>query len=362
MNNTVTIYCQYFARAGGKKEYMYNKHINISEETIDKLSQYSGSFGIEGNCGGTPLTTAINTTWSDSLSESNQTKKSELTETENCIEYYDGVGLILKKMTYTYRINGKTIEQIETEIITTYPTATKYFSPTELRTEAIADMKNRFDIDTVEITYNLILPDIKKQNPFLEWKISHKGESRPINSIYSGTGCMNDGRCYIARFNNVPGKVNADVNVKTKIVTLCNFWSPGFWHHRHSGEVLTTNCKYEWKKISKGGKIPHNALGPYKINTREFYGGRIKYAWVAKSVSGEPGRLTCDTKYYNDIKNKEEYRNYDKETETTPKMYNIKAHASWFTEDNGYILVIKDYPEINGFSCLDTKVNDDYKS
>jgi hypothetical protein len=357
--NTVTIYCQYFARAGGKREYIHTKHVIVSEETLDTLSQYSGSFGIEGSAGGTPIVASINSTWSDSVAETTQSKKSELTETENCIEYYENVGLIYRKMTYTYRIKGKTLEQVETEIITTYPTATKYFSPTELRTEAISDMKNRFGVDTVEVIYKLILPEKTEQPPFLNWKISHKGESRPVNSIYGGTGVMNDGRCYVARFNNVPGKVNVDVKIDKKTgiqnVSLCNFWSPGFWHHRFSGEVLTTNCPYKWKRIKRGDKIPINALGPYEINTHEMYGGHIKYAWVAKSVTGEPGRLTCDAKYYHDINSKKD----DYTDETAPKMHNIKAHASWFTENNGYILVIDNYPNINGYKCLIAEGDDD---
>ena len=75
--NTVTIYCQYFAKAGGKKEYRHTKDINITEETIDKLNEYSGSIGIEGE-NSIGLKAAINTTWSESLTESTQTKKNEL--------------------------------------------------------------------------------------------------------------------------------------------------------------------------------------------------------------------------------------------------------------------------------------------
>ena len=263
-------------------------------------------------------------------------------------------------MTYTFRINGNTLEKIETEIITTYPSDSKYFSPFELRKEAKDDMLDRFGIkDNVEITYKLILPPEKVKRKFIEWKISHKGEPRPEYSVYSGTGVMKDGRCYVARFNNVPGKVNVNViidNIKSgiKTVALCNFWCPGFLYHRESGEVLTTNCKYKWQRISKGDVIPQKALGPYKINTHEVYGGRIKYAWVARSVTGEPGRLTCSAKYYDIIKNGK-----NREYTISPTMHSIKAHASWLIEYTGEILVIdEDSEKVNsdicGYFCMDS--------
>lgn len=363
--DTVTINCQYFARPGGKKEYRHTKNVIIAEDIIDTLNSYSGSIGIEG--GDLGIKAAINTTWSESLSETKQTKKTETSETENCMEYYKGVGLVFRKMTYTFRIKGNTLEKVETEIITTYPSDTKYFSPSELREEAKADMLDRFGIkNNTEIVHKLNVPSVKEKDKFIEWKISHKGEPRPEYSVYSGTGVMHDGRCYVARFNNVPGKVNVDVDVNidntksgTKPVTLCNFWSPGFWHHRHSGEVLTTNCKYKWQRISYGDKIPEKALGPYKINTREFYGGRIKYAWVARCVSGEPGRLTCDEKYYDIIKNSKKGDTYKEEE--SPKMHSIKAHASWFIEYTGEILVINEDCEkmnsdISGYAVMDGNI------
>jgi hypothetical protein len=362
--DTVTINCQYFARPGGKKEYKHTKNVIIAEDIIDTLNAYSGSIGIEG--GELGIKAAINTTWSESLSDTKQTKKTETAETENCMEYYKGVGLVFRKMTYTFRIKGNTLEKVETEIITTYPSDTKYFSPSELREEAKADMLDRFGIkNNTEIIHKLNVPSLKEKDKFIEWKISHKGEPRPEYSVYSGTGVMNDGRCYVARFNNVPGKVNVDVNIDntkpgtkpgTKPVTLCNFWCPGFWFHRHSGEVLTTNCKYKWQRISKGDIIPAKALGPYKINTREFSGGHIQYAWVARGVSGEPGRLTCDAKYYDNIINGKKLDTYEKET--YPRMHSIKAHASWFTKDTGEILVIDEDSEkvnsdISGYAIMD---------
>jgi len=378
--NTVTIYCQYFAKAGGKKEYRHTKDINITEETIDTLNEYSGSIGIEGE-NSIGLKAAINTTWSESLTESTQTKQNKSSETEDSIEYYEDVGLIFRKMTYIYRIDGKTMEQIETEIITTYPFKERYFSPSDLRNEAKEDMLNRFGIKKDELIINLTLPNKKEKKPFVIWKTAHRGQRRPPNAIYAGTGVMGDAQCYVARFSYVPGKVN--VNTDNKPITLHNFWCPGFWHSRQYGEVLTTNCKYKWLPIEKGGKIPSNALGPYEVNTREFYGGAIKYAWVAKNKSGEPGRLTCSKKYYDFIgrispnikrsaplliktkgleidETDEKYETYE-----IPRMKNIKAHASWLSEESGYILVITDQKEllemkeIDGYHCLNNLTNDE---
>jgi hypothetical protein len=366
--NTVTIYCQYFAKAGGKKEYRHTKDINITEETIDKLNEYSGSIGIEGE-NSIGLKAAINTTWSESLTESTQTKRTNTTETEDSIEYYEDVGLLFRKMTYTYRIDGKTMEQIETELITTFPFKEKYFSPSDLRNEAKQDMLNRFGIEKDELILDLTLPEKKKKEPFVIWKIAHRGQRRPPNAIYAGTGVIGDAQCYVARFNYVPGKVNVDTT--NKPVTLYNFWCPGFWYSRQYGEVLTTNCNYRWRPIKKGGKIPSNALGPYEINTREFYGGAIKYAWVAKCITGEPGRLTCSKKYYDFISKKSniiakstilcENEELIDDQYNIPRMENIKAHASWFTEESGYILVIDDMDTLDGYHCLNNLTNDEPK-
>ena len=405
--NTVTISCQYFAKPGGKKEHKYSKNINITEETLDKLNEYNGSIGIEAtdNIG---LKAAINSCWSESLMESIQTKQTNSTETENSIEYYEGVGLIIRKMAYTYRIDGKIMEKIETEIITTYLCNNKYFSPAELRNEAKQDMYNRFGIEQDEIIVNLKLPEKKNKEPFVIWKRAHKDERRPSNAIYAGTGTKGDGECYVARFNYVPGKVNVNTNNKS---ILNHFWCPGFLHSRDYGEVLTTNCNYRWVFIKENDKIPHNALGPYKINTYELYDWNIKFAWVAKRINGEPGRLTCSKKYYDYIQkskmnvNKYDYvddhddddvskmksithwaatringeqgrltyskkyyaylqnsnnniNKHDYVYEDIPKMKSIKAHTSVFSEKSGYILVIDEMNMLNGYHCLNDLTNE----
>ena len=43
-------------------------------------------------------------------------------------------------------------------------------------------------------------------------------------------------------------------------------------------------------------------------------------------------------------------------------MKNIKAHASWFTEESGYILVIDDdMYTLDGYHCLNNLTNDEPK-
>ena len=127
-----------------------------------------------------------------------------------------------------------------------------------------------------------------------KWISCSRYDELPENFIYVGD-INYDGKVYIGRFNNTPGKVNID---KGKI---WNFWVQGEGQSVH-GDVLTTNGKYEWKYINRGQLIPDNIV-PHSIDNNK------DKVWVGKNIRGEPGKINC---HDNDSQN--------------PEMYNIWCH------------------------------------
>ena len=57
----------------------------------------------------------------------------------------------------------------------------------------------------------------------------------PHNAVYAGT-TSDDGKMYVARVNNTPGKVNLSDGTNK----IWNFWVQGLGRSS-SGEILTTN-------------------------------------------------------------------------------------------------------------------------
>ncbi len=110
-----------------------------------------------------------------------------------------------------------------------------------------------------------------------QWIPKSRGDKLPDNAVYAGTNGP-DGPMYVAKVDNIPSKVNLNGQ------HIHNFWGPDNWTSSGSGEVLTTKDKVKWQEISKGQTLPKNTiLGGNDKNGRQM--------WIAKSHSGEPGKL-----------------------------------------------------------------------
>merc|ERR1712166_951738 len=71
---------------------------------------------------------------------------------------------------------------------------------------------------------------MKNTDKIYEWVSKSRGDELPSNTIYSGS-THTDGHVYVARFNNIPGKVNLS-NKK-----IYNFWVQAIGSQK-CGEVL----------------------------------------------------------------------------------------------------------------------------
>ncbi len=114
-----------------------------------------------------------------------------------------------------------------------------------------------------------------------QWIPTSRGDKLPDYSVYAGTNGP-DGAMYVAKVDNIPSKVNLNGQ------NIHNFWGPDNWTSSGSGEVLITKDKVSWQEISKGQTLPKNTI----------LGGNDKNGcqmWIAKSHSGEPGKLMVES-------------------------------------------------------------------
>lgn len=143
----------------------------------------------------------------------------------------------------------------------------------------------------------------------IKWMPYSRDDEISHNAVYAGTTHV-DGKMYVARVNNTPGKVNLSDGTNK----IWNFWVEGLGRSS-SGEILTTNGTCTWIDIKHGDLIPSNAV----FSGRDHCNDKV---WVARDKRGEPGKLNC---HDNDSKN--------------PKMHNLWCHNSWRNRE-GQILTI----------------------
>lgn len=151
-------------------------------------------------------------------------------------------------------------------------------------------------------------PQQQQEEKILKWKYIKRGTILPKYKIEGGT-TKSDGRLFVGKINNSPGKVNID-NGK-----IWNYWVQNKGSS-DCGYMLITNYKYEWKHITRGGKIPKNAI----FCGNDEHGDKV---WVGKSLENEPGKITCQN-------------NKDK----NPTMQNLWCHSAWMGYKNAYILIV----------------------
>ena len=152
------------------------------------------------------------------------------------------------------------------------------------------------------------------ENKLYEWVSKSRNDELPINAIYAGS-TSTDGHVYVARFNNIPGKVNLSNN------KIHNFWVQAIGSST-TGDVLVTTNIYKWVDIKKGDKIPNNAI----YSGHDQNGDKV---WVGRTLSGESGKINC----HDNISD-------------TPLMHNL-----WYNKRNSdtkaHILVIEKDNKIN---------------
>ena len=163
-----------------------------------------------------------------------------------------------------------------------------------------------FHGNIIKMTLNLTI----LEKVATKWVPCSRNDEIPHNAVYAGT-TSTDGKVYVARINNTPGKVN----LRDGTNKIWNFWVHGLWQSSLSGEILTTNGTCSWIDIKHGELIPNNAV----FSGRDHSNDKV---WVARDKRGEPGKLNC---HDNDSK--------------SPKMYNLWCHDSCKNRE-GQILTI----------------------
>ena len=132
----------------------------------------------------------------------------------------------------------------------------------------------------------------------IKWVPCSQNDEIPPNAVYAGTTNV-DGQMYVARVNNIPGKVT----LKDGTNKVLNFWVQHLGRSLY-GEILTTNGTCKWHDIKRGQLIPGNAVfsGSDQCDDK---------VWVARDKTGEPGKLNCHN-------NKS----------VNPEMHNLWCHYS----------------------------------
>ncbi len=266
---TLTISCEYFTRPAAKKEYKKVSVYTRTEECQKKLDEYSGSAEVSGSYAG--VSASVKGTWANS--HSNFLSKIVTGEevTESSVEYYEGITLLIRTLKYDYKVDEHEARHTEEIIV---QKANKEYSTEELFDEAEKYMKKTFEVNMRNITIPLIL---KKKEIYYKWVPKSRNNPLPDNAVYAGnTG--RDGLIYVARFDNVPGKVNLSDGKN-----IYNFWVQGKGS-RTSGEVLITNGECKWIDIKRGDPIPEYAIYSGLDQCKDE-------VWVGRSICGECGKI-----------------------------------------------------------------------
>tara|TARA_B100000900_G_scaffold262901_1_gene224182 strand:- start:31753 stop:33579 length:1827 start_codon:yes stop_codon:yes gene_type:complete len=163
----------------------------------------------------------------------------------------------------------------------------------------------------------------------LGWVRMKRDDNIPKLAVEAGY-TKNDGRVYIGRIDNSPGKINCKINTQK----IWNFLVQGIGTtlSRQSGQIFITNLNYEWIEISKGLEIPVNSI----------YNGRDEnedQVWIGKSIHNEPGKIMCK-----------------KNEKGRPLMDKLWCHGSWCSHRKGYILVVKNCNDIKELYCQELMI------
>jgi len=143
-----------------------------------------------------------------------------------------------------------------------------------------------------------------------EWVLKNRGDQLPQNAVYAGTTSA-DGRVYVGRFRNTPGKVNLENG------EIYNFWVEKHGS-RPDGEILITDHICKWVNICRGDKIPENAI----YSGKDSSGDKV---WVGREINGEPGKINC----------------HDNNS-SIPKMQNLWCLGYWSGSKEAEILIIEE--------------------
>ena len=271
----VVIECEYTTRPGAKKEYQKTVSFRRSKSAKEKVDQYSGGVEISAKYKNPAfeVSGAVKTSWNNTHSFSTSTEEEYLTSNESFKEYYDDVTLLIRSLKFKYVIEDALVENKEEVIVMNLK---DNYSVEQLYEEAKKYMKKKYGAENSTV---LEIPIVLAKEIFVKWKTFNRGDVLPKTAVYAGnTG--NDGAVYVGRVDNTPGKVNLD-NGK-----IWNYWVHGYYS-RQSGEILLTNGDCKWVRIKRYDAFPKNAV----FSGRDYKNDKV---WIGKSVSGEPGKITCE--------------------------------------------------------------------
>ena len=149
--------------------------------------------------------------------------------TEKRVEYYDQVTILSRSIRFVYFIDGEVVEHVEDSIV--QHVTSNFYSLDKLELEAKKYMKNTYGVEdstSLEASFSI------KVQLYEVWKPFVVGDVLPNDAVYAG--CTSEhGAMYVARVNNIPGKV-----------TLKNGRIHEFSVHDYkgcysTGEILLTN-------------------------------------------------------------------------------------------------------------------------
>jgi hypothetical protein len=178
------------------------------------------------------------------------------------------------------------------------------------------------------------------KNDILGWVRMKRNNNIPELAVEAGY-TKNDGKVYIGRIGQTPGKINCKINDKNKIWSFL-VQGIGTTHSRQTGQVFITNLNYEWVEISQGTEIPIDSI----YNGKDENGDEV---WVGKSIHNEPGKIMC----------KKQHNDKEESNKKLPLMDKLWCHGSWCSHRKGYILTVKGNENIKELYLQELRVVND---
>jgi len=282
----VIIECNYFTRPGAKKEQVKSAYYKRTKKAKNEIENYSFNvkLGAAFKSLSIEASAAIKSSWASTHSFSESTEDEEYRSEEKTVEYYENTTLLIRAITFSYHLDRAFVVHKEETIV---QDVKESYSLDQLIRKAKKYMKAVYGVKNrtiVEIGLK-IKRKIKQPTKKTKWDPYERGDILPLDAVFAGC-VVHDGAVFVGRFNNTPGKVNVKDGKSNGNREISNFWVHKYKQSRTSGEVLRANGHIEWKEFKPGRKFPaHSVYSGLNVNGHPN--------WVGKSITGEPGRITC---------------------------------------------------------------------
>jgi len=286
----VIIECNYFTRPGAKKEQVKSVYYKRSKKAKKEINKYSleVELGAKFKRLSIEASAAIKSSWASTHFFSESTEQEEYRSEEKLVEYYENTTLLIRAITFSYYLDDAFVVHKEETIV---QDVKENYSLGQLRKEAKKYMEEVYDVKDsriVEVSINLkskkqVEAEPPKKEVYIKWETLEKGDYLPSDAVF-GENIEVYGPVYVARIGDSVGKVILQEG-KQKQRKILKFNVHGI-NNKKSGEVLRTNGHIEWKPYALGKKFPANAIySGFNMNNSPN--------WVGKSLTGEPGMITC---------------------------------------------------------------------